>query len=201
MRDELCDDDDDWLALIAGRPRPDADAATRANASLLRAAFLTYQPEAPAGQASEHGQRLDRLLQRGRQAGVLAAATPAWRVRLRAWWQRPQGLALAFSLLLGAGMVVMWQGSQPPEASQERGASASQHITASDPVQRQRELLAALRGAGLEAAPFERLGRLGIDVSLPPELSPTQRQVLAAQGLAVPLGPVLVIEILTASRP
>jgi len=194
--------DDDWLALIAGRARPDADAATRAEATALRTAFLSYRPHAPEGQVSAADKRLDRLLHRGRDAGVLSAAKPDWRARLRSWWQRPQGLALAFSVVLGAGLLVMRPTTQlPPPAAQERSASASQRITAADPARRQLELLQALRGAGLDAQPYERLGRLGLDVALPPTLSDAQRQVLAAQGLTPPAGPVLAIEILAAPGP
>ena len=193
--------DEDWLALIAGRPRPGADAATQAEATALRAGLLAYREDAPDGELTAPAQRIDKLLHRGREAGVLAAARPDWRARLLACWQRPQGLALAFSVVLGAGVLAMWPTTQPLPTAQERGASANQRITAADPPQRQRELLAALRGADLDAEPYERLGRLGVDVALPPEPSAAQRQVLKAQGLSVPAGPVLMIEILAAPRP
>ena len=143
--------DEDWLALIAGRPRPGADAATQAEATALRAGLLSYREDAPDGELTAPAQRIDKLLHRGREAGVLAAARPDWRARLLAWWQRPQGLALAFSVVLGAGVLAMWPTTQPLPTAQERGASANQRITAADPPQRQRELLGVGTRSGGES--------------------------------------------------
>lgn len=207
----MTDDDDDWSALLAGRARPQADAGTRSEASHLRDALLAYRQTAPQGDMPTPERRIERLLQRGREAGLLTPKdAPKGGVRLKPessrWpaWLRPQRLVMAMTLLLSAGLAYFQvEFGTPDEQAQQRGGGASQTVRAARPAEARAKLLANLRAAGFEVLPFERLGRLGLDVELPNELSEAQRRVLIAQGLSVPEGPALSIEIVgdTESRP
>jgi len=187
------DDDQHWLDLMAGRAAPDADARTRKEAAWLRAAMLSYRVSAPPGAPADADQRAGRLLTRARDAGVLAAAANDAGAR------RPAGRwrhALAAGVAACALVLVFLPQLQGPDEADDvtlRGAPV-QRIDAADAQSRRQQLLQDLRAAGFEAQPFERLGRLGIDVSLPVPLPPAQSAALTRLGLAAPPGPSLQIE-------
>lgn len=106
------------------------------------------------------------------------------------------------ALLLALGLGLVWQLQRPADterADVERSGAAVQRLTAADPVQRQQQLLQALRAAGLDAQPFERLGRRGVDIELPVPLPPAQAAALKQQGLLPPAGPNLIVEVLPAA--
>lgn len=198
------DDDERWFELLAGRNVGDVRPSTRREAAWLRAALLNYPPTAPQGAVPDPVQRVQRLLEKAAAAGVIGPppAPPAGRwMRLRAWWSQPGaslrrgGLGIAVAGVLAT--VLLRQAWEPPgeQAVIERGP-ALQQVFDADPAARRDQLLRALQAAGLDAHPFERLGRLGVDVALPVPLAPAQARALAAQGLRVPAGPALQVELL-----
>lgn len=197
------DDDQRWLDLMAGRAAPQADARTRKEAAWLRAAMLSYRVAAPPGAPAHADERVARLLTRAREAGVLPAAAndghlPAG---LTSRWPRwPQALA-ASVVLCGALLVFLPAGQGvDPDSSVLRGTPVQQ-VTAPDAASRRTQLLQDLRTAGFDAQPFERLGRLGIDVSLPVPLPPAQAAALTRLGLTPPPGPSLQIEVVAPEPP
>lgn len=216
--DDTEQDDQHWFDLMAGRAVPDAHGRTRADTAWLRAALLAYRARPPAGQMPAAEQRIERLLGRAVQAGVLppspaaqpAPSQPAVPSRRPAWWRqlfgspargasRPAiGWALAPALVVVAlvGTVLLRQTDPPAERPDVERGPALQQISAADPAQRQQQLVQALRAAGLDAQPFERLGRRGVDIELPVPLPPPQAQALQREGLRAPEGPNLIVEVL-----
>ena len=198
------DDDQHWLDLMAGRAVPDARSATRQDAAWLRAALLAYRVDAPAGEPTRPDLRVQRLLQRAHVAGLLQAEPAtggAWQ-RLRQWLigdGQPLRLgALAAALVLCVvGLQLLWQTTEPDPAAVERGA-ALQTLRVADPRAERDAMQAALRQAGLEATPYERLGRLGLDIELSAAPSAGQRQALQQLKLALPAGPALRVEFIDA---
>lgn len=205
------DDDQQWLDLLAGRPVPDAAPRTAQEATAFRSALLACRAQAPAGSPSAPEQRVERLIHRARAAGLVpppAAAAPAgrrpaswlasWLARLRRW---PVGAAVMAMLVAGL-VLVPWlqQAGDEPSAPVLRG-DAVQTRVAADPAADREAVRAALRAAGLDAAPYQRLDRLGLDVELPQPLSARQHQALTALGLAPPAGPALRIEFVATETP
>lgn len=202
MNDALPPDDDQhWLNLLAGRHAPDADARTRAEANRLRTALRAQAWPLPAAEP-EARQRTDRLLDRARNAGVLAPrgdAQPGWRRWLTSTWGRSAGaLAVVVAVLLVA--LPTWQVQQGDDNSTERGADL-QLRSAADPGAARDALLADLRAAGFDVQPYERLGRPGLDIALVQPLSAAHRQALQGAGLSAPGGPALRVEFIANPRP
>lgn len=209
--DEL--DDQHWFDLMAGRAAPEAHGRTRADAAWLRAALLAYRAQAPAGAMPDPERRIHKLLHRAVAAGVLPPATAPraatgrpgrWAARWQGWRQRlvPPGLRWAPALavlVLGAALLVGQQTPAPTVPTEVERGPALQQLSVADPVQRQQQLLQALRAAGLDAHGFERLGRRGVDIELPVPLPPAQAQALQREGLQPTGGPSLVVELLPAA--
>lgn len=196
------DDDAQWLDLLAGRAAPDADARTRKEAAWLRAALLSYRVDAPPGGPAHADERIGRLLTRARAAGVLPAAANDERPPRRPAASRsPWPLALAASVVLcGVLLVNLTPPNRGEGEGTQRGATVQQ-VTAPDAVLRRAQLLQGLRAAGFDAQPFERLGRPGIDVSLPVPVPREQAAALTRLGLQPPAGPSLQIEFLASEPP
>ena len=212
-RDER-DEDQLWLDLLAGREVPDAAQRLRAEAAWLRAALLAYRAEAPAGRMPDPAERVQRLLQRAVDAGVMEPP-PAGEARrlsgLRRWigrwrahlvgrgaggsgiaWRWPAGLAAALALV--ALLVVPLEPSGPAEDGVLRGAAAVQTVVAPSPGAARDRLLAELKAAGLDAVPYDNLGRVGIDIELAQPLPPAAAALLQRHGLQPPAGPQLRVE-------
>lgn len=198
------DDDQQWFDLLAGRHATEPDRRTAQEAAWLRAALLAYRGQAPAGAPAAPDERVARLLGRARAAGLVptptasgsmrsAFACRACRAFRRAWpWSiGAAALAATLALLVAPG------GLRPPadrdEAVIMRG-DAVQVRRSSQPAVDREAMRAALRAAGIDAAPYERLDRLGLDVELPQQLTPTQRDALTGLGLPPAVGPALRIE-------
>ncbi|PZP33938.1 MAG: hypothetical protein DI603_07625 [Roseateles depolymerans] len=207
--DDAPEDDLQWFELMAGRAVDEVRPGTRTEAAWLRAALLSYAPQPLPGAMPDPAERVQRLLDRAQRAGVLPPPKLArqrhgtvWQRLWRQLWQpwAGAGLGLAMSGLLA---VVLWPHGGPEPAdpltgSAERGP-AVQRLQDADPMARRQALLQALRGAGLDAQPYEQLGRPGVDLALPVPLSAAQARALQAQGLRPPGGPSLRIEILPLS--
>ncbi len=205
------DDDDDqaWLDLMAGRGSDRAEPRTRAEAAWLRAAMLTYKVRAPIGDMPDPVQRLERLLERAVDAGVLpsAAARPSlghgastmtmvrgiWQT-LRAALRSPPRVVVAVSVVLAALTLWMTQPVHAPEAPAMRGAPTTQQIRSEQPEQERDRAMGLLRAAGFEVSAFTRLGRVGLEVDVPSTMSQAQSRALNQLGLGVPSTAVLVVE-------
>ena len=213
-------DDQHWFELLAGRAVSGASDSTRAEAAALRQALQRHRAQAPEGSPAAADARITRLLARARADGVLPAAQPPAalpqpaadrlpspaRSRTGGRWRLP---GLAWGGTLGAGVAAglvalatgLWLGpaadDHPAPESVQRGA-ALQQLPAADPAQRRQQLLVALRAAGFEVQPFDRLGRPGLDITLPVPLPASQARALADLGLTPTAGPSLVIELVPA---
>lgn len=204
---EHVDDDRDWFELMAGRAAPDARPALKAEAAWLRAAMLSYRTAAPQGGPAEAELRVARLLERARIAGALPAEAPPMPERQppnielagtrplpRRWASWGLGLALAASLaLLSMPPELLLQNPGSDADPVLRGESV-QTLEGPDPAMRRQQALQALESAGFRAQVFDRLGRPGLDIDMPPALSSAQSQTLKRLGVRVPDGPSLQLE-------
>jgi hypothetical protein len=224
------DDDQRWLDLLAGRESPEAGQRLRQEAAWLRAALLAYRAEAPAGPVPDPAERIQRLLQRAAEAGVLqpgeaaalampgaapgrpsdgasdlAASVPGGssvaagaatgrasagdaaprRTRRDGWW--PRLAASSWRWPAGAALALT-------DEAALRGDAALQTRAVPQPAATRDRLLAELREAGVDAMPYERLDRAGIDAELAQPVPPAVLAVLRRHGLQAPPGPNLRVE-------
>ena len=214
-------DDQHWFDLLAGRTAPGASASTHAEAGALRQALQHHLAQAPEGSPAAADARITRLLARARADGVLPAALPPaahpqpasdrfpgparpgtagrWRLPSLAWGGTlGAGVAAGLVALAAALWLLPTAVDHPAPESVLRGA-ALQQLPAADPAQRRQQLLVALRAAGFEVQPFDRLGRPGLDITLPVPLPADQARALTNLGLTPTTGPSLVIELVPAA--
>lgn len=194
------DDDPQWLDLLAGRQVADPDRRTAQEAAWLRAALLAYRAQAPAGVPAAPAERVARLLARARASGLIPAPHDAGTARGPRSILRWPISALA---LVGLAALVVLPWVPLPGVDRDSGAvmrgDVVQTRRAADPAADREVLRAALQAVGIESAPYQRLGRLGLDVDLPRPLTAAQRDALARLGLVTPMGPSLRIEFLEGS--
>jgi len=197
-------DDLQWFELMAGRGAPEARASTRADATWMRAAMLSFAPLPPPGQMPPADLRATRLIARALAAGVLRpTAVARWPKALHVlqalqwpqWGWRGLGASAVAALMLTIVLRVDDPQRSAVQIDAERGA-AVQQIVATEPRLRQQEVLRTLRAVGLDARPYEQPGRLGVDVELKQPLSQAQQAALRSLGLKIPTGPGLLIEII-----
>ena len=208
-------DDAHWLELLAGRPAPDARPSCRVEASWLRAAMLSVRSAVPAGDVLDPEARLQTLLAKAKAAGLRGVgervsadlgAAPSKR-NARPWGQRlsqfadavfrsPVSWATSAVLALGV-FLVLPQGHEPSEAIL-RGQAVQQLVSA-DPQALQRKVAAELRTQGFDVATFDRLGRPGLELTLPEQPTADQVAQLRGLGLEWPAGPQLVVEFVQTS--
>lgn len=201
-------DDQAWFHLMAGRAVPTARPSVRQEAAWLRAAMLSYRSVAPPGGPADAEQRMQRLLVRARREGVLPDAEDLARdaqptagsvrpdrpaANWGSWASWSTGLALAAALAVFMVAPALLTPNAVDEPSQMRG-EVLQTLEASAPLQRQQQVLQTLLAAGFKAQTYVRLGRPGIDVDLPSELSASQLAALASLGVRRPVGGSLQIE-------
>jgi hypothetical protein len=181
------DDDTRWLDALAGRTTE--PSATRREAQALRSALANIeQPATPANDALAAARRETQLVQRAVDEGLIVRATR----RVATRWQWP--VAASVLLVVAAGIVFQTQRITTSEVL--RGDDAGiVRLTATDPARLERDLLAALRAAGVEATGYEALDVHGIDADLPLPLSADVARVLAAHDIPAPADGVLRIEI------
>lgn len=194
-------DDQPWFDLLAGRPAPGASRHTQAEAEALRGALRRHGSTAPTGQPAPADERITRLLTRARADGVLPAAAgagPRQHPSRRAW--AGAGLAAGVAAL-GLALLLQRPDAEGLATDSVLRGAAVQQLQAVDPLRRRDQLLQALRAAGFDAQPFDRLGRPGLDIALPVPLPPAQVRALADLGLAAPPGPSLLVELLPATPP
>jgi hypothetical protein len=95
-------------------------------------------------------------------------------------------LALAASVLIsGVGLTLFLQNRTNDEMVIRAANEGPVRVTVSDPAAAQKQLLDAIRTAGIEARGYTLLGRYGVDAELPSGVPPAVVQLL--QSWRVPL--------------
>jgi hypothetical protein len=196
------DDDLDWIAAVAGRPRAGTDPRTLQEAALLRAAARTWTPR-PLPAEAQRSDATETLLARARREGVLARTwCPGCAARWRGWRElswATRGLGLA----LVAMLAVMVFGVLPPLQRDDRpdpvlrGAPADGvWLLRSATPQAQRDRIAdELAAAGLSVRRYERLGRHGLDAEVTAASAGAVAPVLRRHGVQAGPDGVLRIEV------
>ena len=181
------DDDQDWHDALAGRGT--AASPTRREAEVLRAALGDTRQSTTEVATDEVGaaRRKVALIERAVQEGLIERAP-----RRLGRWQLP----LAASILLAIGAGIFFR----PQVTDDSGAVRGDErgivrLTAADPARLERDILAQLRAAGVEATGYEALDVHGIDADLALPLSPEVQRILDTQGIPAPADGVLRIEI------
>lgn len=200
------EDDEAWLDLLAGRPVPGADAATRREAQGLRRVVTSavVLPPEGAGWAEDAGRRSGRLIERARAAGLLRPRGGAsgcracdWLGALLASWLGSGALGgLVLAGLVGFGLlgggVSGWMAAGLPSADDAASLRAAapatlRRVAVADPPVSRDLLGRQLSAAGAQVAPYERLGRLGLDVEWPAAQRRAVAEVLLRAGWWPPL--------------
>jgi hypothetical protein len=212
------EDDEGWFEALAGRPAPDARAATLREAAWLRAALLSYRQTPPAGLMPNASGRIDRLLAKAIAAGLITAvapppSTPAASPLLRSWaslkrllsaWPAP-ALALAtvgaLAVLVWPRLIAMDPTDTSPMAEVSRSSDTHQVVQAAQPQATRDQLMREFSSVGLAPRAFSRLGRWGLSIEWPSQATREQLEVLQRHGLRAPNGPLLVVEVQQESRP
>lgn len=194
------DDDEVWLAALAGRA-----ASTEGNAALLegravRALLLATEFESSPTIRPVDAKREAELIARAHTEELLQRAPATGRTLRSATFGRSRrsivmrgalaaalaGVAIAVGLLHFSAL--------PPETS--RGTpNGNVLLRAQDPRALKRELMKELGAAGVRARGYEQLNRLGIDADLPEPVPPRVRRILEQHHIPVPNDGALVIEI------
>lgn len=159
-------DDAAWLATLAGQETTAADASTRAQAEALRTALLAQSQRMDTRVPLADDAQYQQLLFRLRREGLTGHSTPLNQVVA---WGRAQGQmaartmashniwawGLAACAVLVVGMALQWSrtphGSDGPDMRQILRGQGTVLIV-SDPNARATELVAGLKGAGVEPA-------------------------------------------------
>ena len=182
-------DDDLWFDALAGRAA--ATSATTREAQALRAALregATPRPIAEVRAALPDLAREARLIEKARDDGLIVpAGAPR---RSRRW------MALAASVLVAMGAILVVQLRQPQESEIVRGIDDGiVRLTAPDPRALKQRILNDLHAAGVDATGYEALGAHGIDADVALPLSDAVKRVLSAYGIPEPKDGSLRIEI------
>jgi hypothetical protein len=179
------DDDDQWLAGLAGKTPAAAGDDLSAQGAALRSAILARTVSEPGAVPAIDSQREAALIWRARAAGLLGPT------RSRTVWWATLAAALA-CVALGVSLQM-----RPQTATVVlRGDSAGPlRIRAADPLRLKQELLRELSAAGVQATGYDNLGLQGIDADLPRPLPEAVRRILDRHAIPLPSGNVLQLEI------
>jgi hypothetical protein len=199
-------EDDDWFEALAGRPA--AAGAARAEAQALREALLRWPEAGPALDAAAARAAEDRLIERARQQGLLGPARCAGCAerahRLRALWQglaRPKWVAGGLvTAALALWLVLPQQPVPGPEADApavlRAGPDGVVMLASEQPAVLRDRIAAELAAAGVGSIQrYQRLGRAGLDATLPQPLPPAVAAVLQQHRLPAPADGVLRVEV------
>lgn len=190
--------DDDWLALLTGRPAPDASPRTRQEAKLLRQAVL-------ARQNRFDGALSDTELIQGRERlrFRLRRETPPPPTPVRSWWRHPALLAGLAAGLAGLTLLPLLRSleSRPPETGPalEPPPKVKQFrlptvIRADQPAAAARALAESLNRLGIAAQPIQRAEHWVIDAQLPDPPPPGLAALLSTYRVRLPPDRRLLVE-------
>ena len=161
-------DDEDWLALLAGKPAPDADARTRQDAEILRQAVLRRQ-----AQAVEELSDADLARGRERLQFQLRRTMPS-----STWnkWRHPALWAGLAAGLVGIVILPLWWLSNPPLPETHPVAQVPPKfkrfrmpsmVRADQPAAAAQAMADSLRRMGIATQPIQQAGRWLIDAPVP----------------------------------
>jgi hypothetical protein len=190
-------DDDDWLALLAGRPAPDASPRTRREADILRQAVL-------ARQTRFGGELADADLIRGRERlrfQLRREAPPP--APIRPGWRRPALLAGLAAGLASIALLPLLRtpdlpspgtgpGLQPPPRVKQFRLPTV--VRADQPAVGAHALAESLNRLGIAVRPVQQAERWLIDVPLPDPPPAELAALLAGHGLRPPPDRRLLVE-------
>lgn len=190
-------DDDDWLALLAGRPAPEADSRTRQEAEILRQAVL-------ARQSRSVGELADADLIRGRERlrfQLQREARPP--APSRFGWRRPALLAGLAAGLVGIALLPLLRAPDlpspgtgpelqpPPKIKQFRLPTV---VRTDRPAAAARALAESLNRLGIAVQPVQQAESWFIDARLPDPPPAELAALLAGHGLRPPPDRRLLVE-------
>jgi hypothetical protein len=189
--------DDDWLALLAGRPAPDARSRTRREAEILRQAVLARQARR-VGELSE----ADLIRGRERLRFQLRRETSS-PTSLRPGWRHPALLVGLAAGLAGIALLPLLRAPDllppdsgpglepPPRIKQFRLPTV---VRADQPAAAAHALAESLNRLGIAVRPVQQAERWLIDVPLPDPPPPGLTALLAGHGLRPPPDRRLLVE-------
>ena len=162
-------DDEDWLALLAGKPAPDANACTRQDAEILRQAVLRRQ-----AQAFEELSDADLARGRERLQFQLRRAMPS---PARRGWRHPALWAGLAAGLVGIVILPLWRLSNPPLPETHPVVAQAPPkfkrfrmpsvVRADQPATAAQAMADSLRRMGIATQPIHQAGRWLIDTPVP----------------------------------
>lgn len=195
--EDLQNDDEAWLAALAGREtpggRPEMRSETRLEASLLRAAARRHAARPKPAVTSGEEQRLASALAtvaararqhaesqssaatpRGRAAGLCSGCAARWQRLRDAWARLPRGAMAGGGLVLVVPALLWWlpiTGERPvvDPAQTLRGAepSGTAVIQRTDAERHRNALAQRLAAQGAAVQRYQRLGRYGLEAQFP----------------------------------
>ncbi|HPE70741.1 MAG TPA: hypothetical protein P5260_16905 [Candidatus Competibacter sp.] len=183
-------DDDDWLALLAGQPAPDAHSRTRREAELLRQAVLRQhaQPVDEGSDADPLARSREQLLFALRRAGPSAPPVPRRRRRSPVWLT-----ALAAGLVGMTLLPLLWPPSRLPDAGPAvvsppkiKHFHLTPVVRTESPAAAAQALAESLVDLGVAVQPVQQAESWFIDVQLPDPPSRALTTLLAGHGLRLP---------------
>lgn len=190
-------DDQEWLDGLGGTGQERRTAA-HMEGSLLRSALHSRTGTKSLGSAGGQSPsaaidplREQLLIDRAREAGVLAPASP------RRGWRGANPLLLAAAAgIAGLAIGVNWPRWRADAPSTTRTATDQIiRLDSRDPARLKQKILSALHQAGVRATGYESLGVQGIDAELPLPVPPNVREALEAVDIPVPANGQLQIQI------
>jgi hypothetical protein len=190
----MSQDDKDWLDALAGRAVTARDSASGMEGELLRRAVqenrrVSAAQEIPA--ASADLARETALISRASSEGLIPAPASS-----RSWKSTSWRPLLAAAALGAFAFGIAWQFRGAQDVAIVRDAQPEPvRLEDSKPAELQRQILAELRDAGINATGYESLGVHGLDADLPQPVPPEVQRLLLSHGVPLPEDGVLRIEI------
>ncbi|MBI3069611.1 MAG: hypothetical protein HYY79_12225 [Betaproteobacteria bacterium] len=181
-------DDQDWFDTLTGKPVNGADPATVREAKALREAMLASQRREP-GPEFEVEPGLQRLLFRLRRENLIGDGARRGR------WRLYSGFALAASLVLAIGLLVLQPWQVEDDQARFRGGEETQVIVSAEPVQLKDALSRDLHSLNLSPQVREAQGAFVIESQWPRRPEAKHQEFLERHSLRTPAGTRLRIEI------
>ncbi len=190
-------DDDDWLALLAGQPVPDASPGTRREADFLRQAVLAWQSR-PVSQLTDADLIRGRERLRFQLRREAPPPGPNW-----FGWRRPALLAGLAAGLVGIALLLLLRSLDLPSPGTGPGLQPPTRIKqfrlptvvrAAQPAVAAHALAESLNRLGIAVQPVQQAESWFIDARLPDPPPAGLAALLASHGLRPPPDRRLLVE-------